>query len=99
MYGAGKQQLESQYGTAKENIMANLPQGGALLSSLAGADIAKAGDLANVSSGITQDMFNKAYGAAFGAPGQAMQGMAVIERTLAIGAVLVEGGFDKVIKP
>ena len=75
MYGAGKQALETQYGTAKENIMSNLPKGGALLSSLAGADISKAGDLATMTGGISQDVYNKAYGMATGAPGQAMQGL------------------------
>jgi len=74
MYGAGKQALETQYGTAKESIMSNLPKGGALLNALAGADISKAGDMATMSGNISQDVYNKAYGMATGAPQTAISG-------------------------
>ena len=75
MYGAGKYALESQYGVAKENIMENLPQGGVLLDALANAEISKAGDMATMMGGISQDVYNKAYGMATGAPQTAVAGL------------------------
>jgi hypothetical protein len=78
-YALGRQGLESQYGQAKSNLMGNMPQGGALqaaLANLEGSRASAVGSLpASISGNLTQDLFNKTYGTAFGAPGQAMQGL------------------------
>lgn len=77
-FAMGKEGIEGQYGVAKENILANMPRGGAQLGQLGGLEMARAGQSASLPAMISQnimgDMMGQAYGAAFGAPGQAMQG-------------------------
>ncbi|MDI6741619.1 MAG: hypothetical protein QMD11_02675 [Smithella sp.] len=78
-FNTGKEALESQYGLAKEAVLANLPRGGGQVRAITDVETARAGEAAGLpmelSANITGDLMNKAYGAAFGAPGQAMTGL------------------------
>ena len=75
LYAPGKFALERQFQGAEEGILSSLPQGGALLESLANAQIGKAGALAGLEADISQDFFNKIYGLATGAPQQSIGGL------------------------
>lgn len=78
-FNTGKDALESQYGLAKDAVLANLPRGGGQARGIMDVETARAGEAARLpmelSANITGDLMNKAYGAAFGAPGQAMSGL------------------------
>lgn len=78
-FNTGKEALESQYGLAKDAVLANLPRGGGQVRGITDVETARAGEAARLpmelSANITGDLMNKAYGAAFGAPGQAMSGL------------------------
>lgn len=78
-FNIGKEALESQYGLAKDAVLANLPRGGGQVRGITDVETARAGEAARLpmelSADITGDLMNKAYGAAFGAPGQAMSGL------------------------
>ncbi len=78
-FSSGKQAIEDQYGIAKDAVLANAPRGGAMGSGLADVEISRAQDASSLpqqlSASITEDMMNKAYGAAFGAPASAMSGL------------------------
>lgn len=75
MFGALKNATDQQFGRAEENILANTAGGGALTAALAGNEYAKANTLTQGIGNIAQDEYNKAFGFATGAPGQAMQGL------------------------
>jgi len=72
LFAQGKGGIESQYGVARENILANLPEGGAKQQALANLEMTRAQQGASlpamISMDIYQDMLNKAYGIASGAP-------------------------------
>lgn len=85
-YNAARPQIENQYGQAKENIYANLPQGGALAKTLAENEMNRAGAVSNLGmqteqqkalarKQIVEDTINRMYGIATGAPGQALTAM------------------------
>lgn len=78
-FNTGKEALESQYGLAKDAVLANLPRGGGQVRGITDVETARAGEAARLpmelSANITGDLMNKAYGAAFGAPGEAMSGL------------------------
>lgn len=79
IFAQGKQGIEGQYGVAKENILANLPRGGAQVQALTNLEMGRAeqaGSLpALISQDIMTDMLNKTYGAAFNTPQQSMSGL------------------------
>ena len=81
MWGSGKNAAETQYQNAREAMMANLPSGGALQSSLATGETDKARTLTDLASRIGMDEYNKIYGLASGAPQQSMSGMGMSEQT------------------
>lgn len=69
-FAAAKEGISDQYGLAKENIMSNLPRGGAMAGALTDLELERAktesGLPAMMAQQIIGDMTNKAYGAAFG---------------------------------
>ncbi len=79
MFAQGKQGVESQYGLAKENILSNVPRGGAQVTALADLEQGRAEQASSLPSMISQDimtdMLNKTYGTAFAAPQQSMSGL------------------------
>ena len=75
LYAPGKFAAEQQFGTARDNIMSTMPEGGGLYDALAGANVSKAGALTGLEANISQDFFDKIYGAAFGAPQTAVSGL------------------------
>ena len=75
LYAPGKFAAEQQFGTARDNIMSSMPEGGGLYDALAQTDISKAGALSGLEANISQDFFDKIYGAAFGAPQTAVSGL------------------------
>lgn len=85
-FAEAKQGVEDQYGIAKQNIMSNTPRGGALASSLNNLEMTRAGTAARmpqeISSGIMNELMNKAYGTAFNTPAQSMQGMSGASQSL-----------------
>lgn len=76
MFDPLKRGLEGQYGTAREGILAGLPAGGVQQEALANLETGRAQSLSDMMAQIQSDMLNRAYGAAFQAPGQAMTGLA-----------------------
>ena len=81
MWGSGKNAAETQYQNARDAMMANLPGGGALQSSLATGETDKARTLTDLASRIGMDEYSKIYGLASGAPQQSMAGMGVAGQT------------------
>lgn len=75
VYGAGKGAIESQYGTARENIIGSTPRGGAQTQALSNLEFARAGDLGDLTANLSQDAYNKAYGVAFQTPQTSLAGM------------------------
>lgn len=65
LYNLSKTGLEDQYGVAKENILANMPRGGAMGRALGNLETGRAKDVgslqASISAPIIQDLYNKAY--------------------------------------
>ena len=81
MWGSGKNAAETQYQNARDAMMANLPGGGALQSSLATGETDKARTLTDLASRIGMDEYSKIYGLASGAPQQSMSGLGVAGQT------------------
>lgn len=79
LFSQGKQGVESQYGIAKENILSNVPRGGAQVKALTDLEMGRAEQASSlpmlVSQDIMSDMLNKTYGTAFAAPQQSMSGL------------------------
>ena len=75
MFAPLKQGYESQYQNAEDNIMGQTPAGGQLYDLLAQNEMSRATGLGAASGDILTDMLNKAYGASFNAPGQALMGL------------------------
>ena len=85
MFAQAKQGVESQYGLAKENILANTARGGAQTGSLANLEMSRAGQASElpstISMNVLNDMLGKTYGAAFGTPQQSMAGLGTAAST------------------
>ena len=75
VWGPSRDVLEGQYDVARENVISNVPKGGALTEQLTNVDTARAEGLGGLASNIAQDEYNKAYGMATGAPGQSFGAM------------------------
>jgi len=75
MWAGGKNVIESQYDTAKENMMSNIPAGGALYEGLGNVERARAGGFTDLVSQIMTDRENKQYGIATGVPQQTVSGL------------------------
>ncbi len=79
MYANARAGAESQYGRAKDAILANTPRGGGQTAALAGVESDRAGNLSNMQNAIYSNLFNdilqKTYGVAFNAPQQSMAGL------------------------
>lgn len=73
-FSQGKQGIEGQYDLAKENILSNLPRGGAQVQGLIDTELGRAEQASSLpammSQGIINDMMNKAYGSVFSGPAQ-----------------------------
>ena len=74
-YKSGKRSIAESFAGAKDSILSMLPAGGTLMDALANARIGSAETLSDFGSNLAMDMYNKAYGQATGAPGQAMTGL------------------------
>lgn len=72
---AGKRRIESQYKVALDNLMANSPAGGALISSLSDLEQGRAGALGDLEANVAQDLYNKVYGLASNTPQTSMSGL------------------------
>ena len=75
VWGAGRNVIENQYDVARQNTLSNMPKGGALVDTMSDVDQGRAQALGGLASQVSQDEYNKAYGMATGAPGQAMSTM------------------------
>lgn len=75
MYAPLKASAEQQYGTAKDSIMSELPQGGALLEGLANLQGQKANTLSTLLAQLVQDEYNKAYATGTGSQATAASGI------------------------
>lgn len=79
LLGSVRPGIESQYNVARDNILASTPKGGGLTQALTNLESSRAGNLSEARTQILSDAVNKwlaqTYGGAFGAPGQAMQGL------------------------
>lgn len=74
MYAPNKLGVEQNYQSAMDNMLANLPQGGAMGDNLTSLEMGKAGSIIDLISKIVQDEYNKAYGIASGSPQQTFGG-------------------------
>jgi len=67
LYNMARTGLEDQYGVAKENILSNLPRGGAMGRALGNIETGRAKDVGSLQSQIAapliSDIYNKAYNA------------------------------------
>ena len=79
LYANARSGIESQYGVAKDAILAGTPRGGGQTAALAGVESDRAGNLSNTQNAIYSNLFNdilqKTYGVAFNAPQQSMAGL------------------------
>jgi hypothetical protein len=84
-YRGARPGLEDQYSVARQNVLESMPRGGAMGGALAGVEQSRARDVANLGAqmeqqrqaaiqGIINDMMQKAYGFATGAPQIAISG-------------------------
>jgi hypothetical protein len=78
VWGAGRGVIEDQYDVARENVIGNMPKGGALTDQLAGVEESRASALGQLGGNVAQDEYNKLYGMSTGAPGQAMGPLAQV---------------------
>lgn len=76
VYMGGKQRVEGEYQTGMENILSNLPAGGAMYETMAGMEQNRAQSLGDLASNVYQDLYNKAYGVATGSPQQSISQLA-----------------------
>jgi hypothetical protein len=78
-YDISRRGIEAQYNTAVQQAIGNTPRGGAMSDALNKLNLARAESVGQlpgqISSSIIQDQLNKAYGAAFNAPSQAISGL------------------------
>lgn len=68
MYAGLKQSAENQYGTARKNILATTPTGGALTSALTGLEGSRANMMTQGTSDIANQELARAMGLATGTP-------------------------------
>lgn len=64
-YGAMRNDIEDQYGVAKQNIIANTPGGGGLAANLAGLENQRARSLGLGAAGLANDLYNQQMSRAF----------------------------------
>jgi len=83
MWDPSKSALESQYGRARENVLGNMPSGGALQQQLTNLEMGRAQGLGDISKSIAEDEYNKIYSAAMGAPQVSIGGMSQLAATRA----------------
>jgi hypothetical protein len=85
MYSSARSGVEAQYGVAKDAIMGNTPRGGGQTEALANLEGTRASEVGAIpgaiSANILNDLLNKSYGVAFGAPQQSMSGLASVAGT------------------
>lgn len=85
VFGLQKQNLESQYQQAKQNIMGQVPKGGNLTGALTNLESGRASAMgtmpAQISAGILGPLLDKAYGVAFNTPTQSISGLSTAAGT------------------
>lgn len=74
-FASHKSAIEDQYKSSKDDVIASVADGGSLDSAIGTLANQRARSFTDVISDIQQDMFQKAYGAGYGVPGQAISGM------------------------
>jgi hypothetical protein len=67
-YDPAKRALEDQYQMARQNIIANLPTGGAQAAGMTDLETQRANQLSNLTANLAQDQYNKIYGTAMLTP-------------------------------
>ncbi len=87
-FAAGKDVLESQFGRARENVIANTQKGGGLTAALAGLEGSRASGLTALTADIAGDEVNRAlqlgtFGAAQGSQGLGSAGFLQSQRAAA----------------
>lgn len=75
VFSALKQQTESQYGTARDNIIADTPTGGPLIAALTELNSNRANILGQAAGSVSEDELARAMMLGTGATGQAMSGL------------------------
>lgn len=87
LYNTARTGPEAQYKVAKENILGGTARGGGQTQALVNLESNRANQVGNLDSIISEqlmsDLFNKTYGAAFGAPQQSMGGLGSAASTYA----------------
>ena len=74
-FAPGKMAIEDVFGTARGNVLANVPVGGQLTESLTDLETGRAKSLTDLIGGIQGDMFSKALSTATGVPQTSLAGL------------------------
>jgi hypothetical protein len=83
MYAPQKSAVESAYSSARDNILANMPSGGAMQTQLGELEAKRAQGLTDMYGKIGQDLLDKAYGAGYGTPQTSISGATAASGNLA----------------
>jgi len=75
MLSSARGPIEEQYGTAKENVLSTIPEGGSLYEALGNVETGRAQGLQDLISQYLMDQLNKMYGVAFQAPQTSIAGL------------------------
>lgn len=92
VWRAGRNTIEDQYGVARENVLANIPKGGALTDALTNTEIGRADMLTNLTGNVSQDEYNKLYGMATGAPQTSIGGLSSLAGSQAMANAQTQAG-------
>ena len=68
IFRTGKDITEQQFDVARQNVLGSTPRGGQLVDVLTGLEADRASALGGIGADITQDLTNKAFSFATGAP-------------------------------
>lgn len=109
MFAPIKNTVEQQFGTAQNNLMSQLPQGGALFQGLANIQGQKAISLSDLIAKIVADEYQKAYAIGSGSPQAAASmfsgsgntgtaGSSAVGQQMAAGDQLLSSLFDSLSK-
>jgi hypothetical protein len=83
MFSALKQQTESQYGNARNNIIADTPVGGPLIRALTDLNARRADTLGQGAGAVAESELGRAMGLATGSTAQGMSGLGQAAQTQA----------------
>lgn len=82
-YWPARNAVEDQYNVARQNTIANMPRGGALLDNLTDVETSRARALSDIAGNMSADQYNKIYGLATLTPQQSIGTLSSLANTYA----------------